>query len=277
MVYYKKIKTAMDSNNNYDEVQRDHYNSVASKSGTDSNSTMPDFVIRETESKSICNVIEAYMKGNNISENELKIVDVGCGNGTTLEVLRIKFPTAEITGIEYNHELYKLAKTRTGVEVYEGDLRDKNKLPNKRFNVVLSQRVIINIMNHDDQDLALKNLVQIMEPNGLYIAIEAFESGLKLINTAREELGLPGVPMPHHNLHLKEGFFEISELQRVDLGVPEYFLSTHYYLSYVLYPAIAHANNADFKRDNFMVPFLGKLLPNAGNFGANRFFTFKRA
>ena len=221
MVYYKKIKTAMDSNNNYDEVQRDHYNSVASKSGTDSNSTMPDFVIRETESKSICNVIEAYMKGNNISENELKIVDVGCGNGTTLEVLRIKFPTAEITGIEYNHELYKLAKTRTGVEVYEGDLRDKNKLPNKRFNVVLSQRVIINIMNHDDQDLALKNLVQIMEPNGLYIAIEAFESGLKLINTAREELGLPGVPMPHHNLHLKEGFFEISELQRVDLGVPE--------------------------------------------------------
>ena len=263
----------------YDNIQRDHYNKVANESQSSSASTMPDFVIRETESKSIINSISEWMKLNNISEEDLSIADLGCGNGTTLSVLSSKFPKAQITGIEFNKALYGVSSSRDylnkNVTVFNGDLREKGSLPTDEFDIVLTQRVIINIMDRSDQSKALKNILSMLKSGGLYIAIEAFEEGLKLINSSREELGLEHVKMPHHNLHLKDEFFESeSSLSRIDLGTPIYFLSTHYYLSYVLYPAIASANGAEFNRNNYFVPFMAKLLPNKGEFGANRFYTF---
>ena len=57
-----------------------------------------------------------------------------------------------------------------------------------------------------------------MDTNGLYIAIEAFTSGFNLINEARNELGLESVKMPHHNLYLGDGFFEVEGLNKLSFG-----------------------------------------------------------
>lgn len=210
------------------------------------------------------------------AESDLRILDAGCGNGTTLTVLRSAFPRAVVSGIEYNEELRKIAEQQAGVSIHSGDLRSRASLPHGPYDVVISQRVLINVMDANDQREALQNLVHLADTNGLVIAIEAFASGLSLTNTARAELGLNPVAMPYHNLFLPDNYFDIDSITRVDLGVAEYFLSTHYFLSYVLYPALARSGGAEFKRDNMIVPFLDALLPNRGKFGANRFLTFER-
>jgi ubiquinone/menaquinone biosynthesis C-methylase UbiE len=237
---------------------------------------MADPNVRRTESDSIISAIRNWMHEKNRPEHGLRILDAGCGNGTTLSVLVEAFPKAEVIGIELNDELLRVAQNRPNLKIHSGDLRNLDTVTFGTFDVVLTQRVIINIMNRDHQALALNNVIRLLSPDALYIAIEAFESGLDLTNSMRAELGLEPVPMPHHNLFLDDEFFQHPKLIGIDLNVPEYFLSTHYFLSYVLYPALAKAGGVEFKRDNFFVGFLGQLLPNCGEFGANRFRTFSR-
>jgi len=262
----------------YDDTQRRHYDSVAREQGSNSASTMPDRIVRETESRSIVSAVSSWLERADGTEASIKIADLGCGNGTTLSVLRDSFPSSQVFGVEYNEELLRIAQKVPGVKVVWGDLVESATLPDEEYDVVVLNRVFHTIMSGIAQVSALKNVVSLIKPGGLLIAIEAFETGLQFMNEARHEFNLPAVKMPHHNLFLPEDFFQGMELlERVDLGIPEYFLSTHYYLSYVLYPALATATGGEFNRNSTFVRLLSQMLPNVGDFGSNRFCTFTRS
>jgi SAM-dependent methyltransferase len=263
---------------NYDKIQNSHYNKVAAESGTKPTSTMADIVVRDTETSSIMTTIQAWIERNKKSIKDIDILDAGCGNGFTIDYLAKNFPTGtHLLGLEYNKELLKLAQSRNSNQFVWGDLFDKDSLPKEQFDIVILQRVLINIQDPNHQISALENVVSLLKPGGLLIAIEAFSSGLDLINQARAEFNLEAVSMPYHNYYLDENFFLQSEkIKQVNLGVSEYFLSTHYYLSYVLYPALCQSTNANFNRSSFFVKFFDKLLPNQGQFGANRFLTYMK-
>lgn len=261
----------------YDEIQKSHYNKVALEKGSNSGSTMPDLLVRDAESESIVSAILAWLRHTGAAVGSVRIADLGCGNGTTLSVLSKSFPSAEVFGVEYNQELLKIAQSVPNVEVVWGDLVDGASLPVDKFDVVVLQRVIINIQDHNHQISALENIVNLIKPGGLLVAIEAFETGLWFMNEARREFNLPSVGMPYHNLFLPDGFFQNSDcLENIDLGVVEHFLSTHYYLSYVVYPALAAATDGAFNRNSVFVKMMGQMLPNVGSFGSNRFQTFRK-
>ena len=262
----------------YDKIQNSHYNKVAAESGTKPTSTMADIVVRDTETSSIMTTIQAWIERNKKSIKEIDILDAGCGNGFTIDHLAKNFPIGtHLLGLEYNKELLKLAQSRNSNQFVWGDLFDKDTLPKEQFDIIILQRVLINIQDPNHQISALENVVSLLKPGGLLIAIEAFSSGLDLINQARAEFNLEAVSMPYHNYYLNENFFLQSEkIKQVNLGVSEYFLSTHYYLSYVFYPAMCQSTNANFNRSSFFVKFFDRLLPNQGQFGANRFLTFMK-
>lgn len=262
----------------YDAIQNSHYNKVALESGSSPSSTMADIVVRNTETNSIASTIQAWREKHKKNSDKIKILDAGCGNGYTLDNLAQTFPSnTQLLGLEYNKELLKLAQSRNEIQFVWGDLYEKNTLPNEQFDIIILQRVLINIQDPEHQKTALENVVSMLKPNGLLIAIEAFSSGLELINQSRAEFNLDPVKMPYHNYYLEENFFAHSDsIKQVSYGVSEYFLSTHYYLSYVFYPAICKATEAGFNRSSFFVQFFGELLPNRGKFGANRFLTYLR-
>lgn len=260
----------------YDQTIRDHYAKVARDEGALESCTMLDEKIRQIESDFILHGIQHYLQLN--GKNEFKVLDIGCGNGYTLELVHSKFPKLQISGIEFTPELRALAnKKKIPIEIGLGDVRDKKTIPGGQ-DVIICQRVLINILKENDQIDALGNIAEKLAEGGILIIIEAFKSGLENLNKCRTELGLPMIPPAHHNLYLEDDFFDsVSVLKAVDIGKPKNVLSSHYFVTRVLHDVALAATDSNFVRNSLFVSFFDEALPLAvGDFSPLRCHVFEK-
>jgi ubiquinone/menaquinone biosynthesis C-methylase UbiE len=276
----------------YDLEIKKHYDQVAEADKDSSSSTMADLYIRENETKFIEHQIEEFTSqqkcehqasggyatgpGNN---NKFTILDVGCGNGSTLENLSNSFPNFDFQGIEFNDSLRQIASkrfTNKKIQIANGDIRNIQTLPDEKVDILICQRVLINLLDENDQKFALNNLVNLVNLGGLLIFIECFKSGLNNLNSARKEFELEGLPPAHHNLYLSDEFFQHESLKEFDNTQSELF-STHYFISRVLHETFLKANKKDFIRNSHFVSFFSKAFPkNVGNYSPLKPLSFTK-
>ncbi len=256
-------------NNDYKKIVNERYTEEAKKSQMSLTSTMPDLNTRRLE---IQNIIK-YINDNDIC------LEVGCGNGAaSVEISKIK--KINLKSIDANKEMIELAKQQP-LDLIKGkleffnqnilEINDKN-----LFDTVFSIRCIINLMDCNDQKQALTNIANSVKDDGKLILLEAFSDGLEELNQARNELGLESIPPAYHNLHLKKDQV-INHLKTKDfeLFIEDNFLSSFYFGTRVIYPAIAKANNLSLlknsKFDNFFSYF-----PSYGNFSHIKILGFTK-
>lgn len=282
------------SKKEYDETIASHYKEVANEHGLSPASTMADEVTRAMETDAIINFVGdsiSYIKSAGLPRNAT-IMDVGCGNGYTLSRLFSQFPEHNYVGIEKSDELRALALSRfkgnDRVQILEGDIREKNfsngKLGDIEVDILICQRVLINLLNIEDQKNALLNIVDNVKspdawtPGGSMLFIEGFSSSLARLNEARGEFDLPPIPTAHHNLYLPDDFFEIPQLERYRTDgalPPPNFLSTHYYVTRVLHQFYTPSNKP-FKRNSEFVIFFTGALKNAGDYSPLKLHMFEK-
>jgi ubiquinone/menaquinone biosynthesis C-methylase UbiE len=207
---------------------------------------MLDVTTRERETELIVRFVELAARdlpANRGSSSRIAIGDVGCGNGFTLGTLRRRFPLFALHGFEFTPQLLALAQARfaddEAVSVVAGDVRQLQ-APNDAFDVLVCQRVLINLLDGADQRRALGELARVLRPDGLLLSIEAFNGPLVNLNAARGEFGLEPIPAAYHNLYLEDDFFaEETRLAPLhDESLPANFLSSYYYIARVLQPAL---------------------------------------
>jgi SAM-dependent methyltransferase len=252
----------------YDALIAEHYRKVAEECGLSGTSTMADEITRRLETEAIEQFVtvalEAYRK--TAGTGPATIMDVGCGNGYTLERLVDNFPDQHFVGIEKSDELRALASSRFGrhenVTIVDGDIRKPAFTASDSVDVLICQRVLINLLDLQDQREAVDNIVSVLalpthgRASGKCLFIEAFSSYLATLNQARAELDLPSMPPAPHNLYLPENFFDRVRLRPfgADSNIPPAnFLSTHYYVTRVLHPYLTA--NKPFKRNSAFVAF----------------------
>ena len=249
-------------NQSYDKTILDHYASQAREHGDDMTSTMADRRTRELETQFIRDAVKKY------GSDTMTICDVGCGNGYTLsEIMKIA-PNAKMFGIEFTPELRQIAENRFDDEevcsISPGDVR-REFADEEAFDIIICQRVLINLLNIEDQQIALKNIIGSLKTGGVLILIEAFWSGLNLLNEARSEFDLDALPPAFHNLYMDEATI-LSEKQIKIIEDPEIigdFLSTHYFVTRVVHPLFL--GEKPFVRNSHFVRFFSEaLLPNVG-------------
>ncbi|MGD9838224.1 MAG: trans-aconitate 2-methyltransferase [Afipia sp.] len=249
---------------------------------------MADEIIRSKETEAICELVSlaslerTRKAGEAVGANggALSILDVGCGNGFTLQELQARFPAHKYMGIEQNASLRSIAATRA--EVRAGDIRDISSVScgDGSFDVVVCQRVIINIMDAEDQKRALSNIISLAKPGAALFFIETFRSGLDRLNAARDEFGLGPIPPAIHNLPLPDDFFSCPDL--VPFGVNNALLqsnalSTHFFVTRVLHEIALKAMNASFVRNSHFVKFMSAALPGGvGDYSPLRFQVFTK-
>ena len=265
-------------NSKYDQIILSHYDNVANKEKDEATSTMANLFVRNAETTFIINMISEFMsqqKKNEVS----KVLDVGCGNGYTIGKLRNIFPELDFSGLEFNDSLREIAKetlSTSSIKVVEGDIRNKKTLEKFEVDILICQRVIINLLNVDDQKNALNNLLNIVNKGGLLIFIECFESGLDSLNKARQEFKLEAMSPAHHNLYLSDDFFDVSDLKEFDFSQKE-FLSNHYFVSRALHQSFLEASQQDFIRNSEFVTFFSQALPNSvGTYSPIKFLAFTK-
>jgi len=182
--------------------------------------------------------------------------------------------------IDYSKEMIDLAKSqdKSGIigtiHFEQGDILDLK--ISREFDVVFTVRCIINLMNKNDQKMSLENLANLVKNNGKLILLEAFSEGLEEINMVRDELGLESISPAYHNLHLvKNDVIEHLKNHGMELLVEDCFLSSYYFWTRAITPALLKANNVNFKFNSKLDSYF-KYLPAYGNFSHIKILVFKK-
>ena len=171
------------------------------------------------------------------------------------------------------------------IQIKEGDIRESGFLAKVEADIVISQRVIINLLDKRDQKQALNNLVKLLKrPNwrmggGWLCLLESFIAPLINLNKAREEFNLDPIRPAYHNLYLEEDiFYDLPIRQCTEIDIPpSNFLSVHYYISRVLHAFLCRYNKINYKRNSEFVKFLTfALRENIGDYSPLKFYVFER-
>jgi len=162
-----------------------------------------------------------------------KILDVGCGEGEgTLRYSYVEGVT--IHGADFSETRLKLArerlKDRTNVTLKQVDFLEDYDL-DKDYDVIISQRFIINLMDWKLQSKVLIDLTKMLKPGGRLILLEGSQLGVDSLNEFRQTVGLEPIPVKWHNLFLNDtDLVDLMRENNFDLiktdGLGTYFLLT---------------------------------------------------
>src|SRR5579862_2769594 len=103
-----------------DEQIRSHYREVADKYGASSRSAMEDDYVREKELEWISRYRGILASK---AQRPLKVLDLGCGNGYTLEQHLAEGARDQFWGVDFSEELLSIARSRnlSGCQLQQGD------------------------------------------------------------------------------------------------------------------------------------------------------------
>ncbi len=244
-----------------------HYENEAKKEALSPQSTMKDLSIRKLEIEKISQLLKESLKNN--SED---ILEIGCGNGYTINTLT-KMIKAKFVGVDINKEMIKNATSRKNKNaIFKVDDIVNTKIPKNSFDIIFTERCLINLLDWKTQKKALENIFSILRPKGRFIMLEAFEDGLNELNKARNSLGLDNINPAWHNLYFnKKNLTNFVKPMFVDYFTNsskikfDAFLSSYYFGSRVLYPSLIQ-NKMELAYNNKFVEFFS-VIPNYGEYG----------
>jgi SAM-dependent methyltransferase len=246
----------------------DYWSEQAKTYGSDPQANTPDYWLREIEYSNIVRILK-QLKGN------MRILDIGCGNGFTTLKLHDTFPQHSFLGGDLSPEMIRVARESCNVpgSTAENKIRfevidvlDLQRYESS-FDIVLSVRCLINLPSSELQWAALKQIWQALRRHGQCILIENFQEPQEALNRIRGELGLPPIPVRWHNRYFNkselvnkcESLFEISE------SVP--ITSTYYLITRVVYSKLCQLEGRvpDYDHPIYQIatklPILGDLGP----------------
>ncbi len=176
---------------------KQHYNNEVKEHAFSAKSTMEDLFVRDLEISKIENVLEKIVEQNQ-SES---VLEIGCGNGYTVNELAKKFQ-CRFTAIDANEKMINVARKRKlkNVNFFVRDVLKMN-FDEEAFDIVFSERCLINLTSWTAQRKALSMIHKILRKGGHYVMLEAFNDGLNELNKARKSLGLKKINPAWHNLY----------------------------------------------------------------------------
>lgn len=187
---------------------------------------------------------------NNIKKylgNSKNILDVGCGNGITLVDIAKNDKDIKAVGFDYSqgmvdaaNEFIKESKLSSNVNVFQCDLNDISvekfkgiNLYEDGFDLIFTERCIINLDTLEIQKKAIQNLWKLLKPEGRLILCESFNDGLAEINNLRENISLEKIIKPWHNTYLNLSDLNFLKPERCTMQIKE-FSGSYYFVSRVI-------------------------------------------
>lgn len=273
-----------------DKFTLEYYAEQAKLCGDKWSSTMQDEIVRNKEiafiKRAVCLVSSLLVVGK-----EVRVLDLGCGNGYATEVLARAFPQTSFWAVDFCDDLLSIARNRgiPNCQFSKGDAR-KLEFEDGFFDLVYTERCLINIRDWEEQKNAFSEVARVIRPRstqcssgesvvsrhgGLYAMIECFTDGHENYNRARTELGLDEIPLPNVNLFFDKSrtMFELEKYFKAYPGGHDVgFLSSHYFAARVLHACVQHKE----VRNSEFVKFFSEALPNVGNYSPIQAFLWER-
>ena len=219
----------------------------------------------------------------------MTILEAGCGNGQNCLNLLNAHPKASFTGIDFIEEMVQAAnsvKTESGIPnerlIFQVGNVLSLALPQESFDVVFTDRCLINLNTDLLQHQAIASLATLVKPGGYLLMIENSQQTYDMQNQARALVGLPKRTPAEFNHFFNETtllpFLPTVGMEVLDI---EDFISLHDIVLYILVPMI---NSGEVNYDHPFVKAatelniaLSKLeRGNIGQFGQNRLYKCRK-
>jgi SAM-dependent methyltransferase len=196
---------------------KDHWDSQARKTN------LPDDAVTHTDRNQRLLEIELLLR--ELPRGQ-RILDVGCGNGYSTAI--ICRHAEQACGVDYSAEMIERARRGYGhlgnLDFQLQDVLNLDQLPGS-FDVVVSQRCLINLSNWEEQQKAIGSIAAVVRPGGLFIMQEGTRQGRERLNQLRESLGLSRMPPVAFNVDFDEDLlwpflrrhFQVVSIRRLGL------------------------------------------------------------
>jgi ubiquinone/menaquinone biosynthesis C-methylase UbiE len=261
------------------EAIKDYWEERAKQNATTPEATTNDLYLRELEISTFIQTLAGLGL-----ESDGTVLDVGCGDGYTTVAVADALTQFRFTGIDYSENMIAIARNRVAdqpglkdrLTFAVGDATDlDSSCGDSTYNVVLSDRCLINLESLDHQERAIAQVARHTQPSGYYVAIENFTEGQDEMNRLRASVGLAEIPVRWHNLYfneadfkrLAEPFFEAIEFKE--------FSSSYYFATRVIYSAMCQmrGETPDYRHE---IHQLAVKLPWFGQFSPIRMVIMRR-
>ncbi len=251
----------------------------AKQHGSSDLATNPDTHYRSLEIESILRVISALKHET--------ILDVGCGNGYTTRTIAKKFPEAAVSGVDFSesmiNEATRLVTPNTDFHIADILSLSRSKgLRERRYDIVLSTRCLINLANWEEQKVGILEMRKMLVPDGRLILVENVQDGLDNLNDLRGKLGLGPIKAPWHNKYLSQDevrkFFEEIKGHLLTIEYVENIGNFYYLASRVLYAKLCKDQGIEPDYNN-PINATASQMPTMGEYYAcspNFMFVLKR-
>jgi SAM-dependent methyltransferase len=209
-----------------------HWNQRAASVESDIEVNIMDIFQRDLEYDYVCRYLTPPMT----------VLEVGCGNGFSTQ--RFRALTRHVDAFDYSAEMITRARARFG-ETNNRFIHDNVLNPQHLkgpYDTVICIRVLINLQNLEQQQLALRNLVPLVKPHGLLIVAEGFTEGFAALTRLRAQVGLPPVEPARINFYSSVEALLPEVEPHFDLE-QTFHLGAYDYLTRVLYPLVVGSDN----------------------------------
>ena len=251
-----------------------YWDSQADLYGTSLYATMPDMYAKELEIK---NILKYIKDGDSVA-------DIGCGNGYS-SFYYAKNRNIRLVGYDYSEKMIQLAKSvlikdfpylKDNLSFKVEDIL--NLKINEKYNCVITDRCLINLISLEEQVKAALQIYNILEDDGIYIMCEDTKQGLERLNSLRKLANLEIINERWHNLYLDEEEFLNKISAHFDLIQIDNFSSLYYISSRIINAKIAQKNNVkpDYNSDINKYAGLISSVGEFGDFGPLKIFVLKK-
>lgn len=223
-----------------------------------------DIWIREIEIR----YINQFLKQNSYKS----IMDFGCANGYSSTRIAKENPESSFLGIDINQDMLNIANT----------LLTKNKISNlefknmdvtkescdRKFSFIYTIRAIQNIESFEAQKAIFDCLYNMLNKYGIFLYIESYEQGYKILNEDRVKLGLNPLPL-HEHLTLLTDEFDNYVARRMKFIKSDSLSSSYYLVTRLLYSYIAKMSSEPIDY-NHPIHQVGAIMPQIGEYGPQK-------
>lgn len=229
-----------------------------------------DLVAKEIEIEAIAKYVKDGMT----------VLEAGCGNGVTAIELA-KRHAISIKGTDFAEEMVAEAKKMAEGHKLKGTLNFETldilnlQEIKETFDMIYTERVIINLMEWEIQKKAITNIFKMLKPGGIFVMCENSHEGWEEINRFREMLQVSPYQHPWHNRYFRDSEIESIQVPGVRLENIDYYSSTYYLLSRVVNAYLSKLENKD---PSYEAPInqIAKQIPSVGKMGQGRIWIWKK-
>jgi len=191
------------------------------------------------------------------------LLDVGCGDGVS--TLRYASAVRSCLGVERSGRLLTAARERLAGSPlrntrFEGGDILRLQVNREAFDVVVSQRMLINLTSWELQQEGIAQMRAALRPGGLLILIENTDEGHDALNACRAAVNLKPIAKHWHNLYFRRAAF-LDHMARGFEPVEERTFSLYYLLTRVY--ANCFASFKGFGAQAVKDPVFGKIDASA--------------